>query len=123
MQGKFQMAGTSFAGAEKACKNFFLLGGLLFDAGCEIMGVRKGDNMKTEQFAKLPDITLHVLRVKQIGKEPIFFKSKSLQKLEEVLKSLDYWEYRIDSYTCKDTLESDENHELCGIKSFVGEYL
>jgi hypothetical protein len=79
--------------------------------------------MKNKQFTNYPDTTIHVLKVSQWGKEAVFFKSKSLQKLQNALDSLNYDDYSIQSFTCKDTFESDESHELCGIKSFVGEYL
>lgn len=79
--------------------------------------------MKTELFAKLPSVTLHCLKVTVLGQEPKWFKSKDCSKLEKKLRSIDYYDYEIKSFEVKDTLEVDENHELCGLKSIRGEML
>jgi hypothetical protein len=79
--------------------------------------------MTNEDFAKLPNTTIHVLVIKIRGKEDLFIKSKSMATLESKLNSFDYYDYSIKSFTVKDTFESDDSHELCGIKSIKGEYI
>lgn len=78
--------------------------------------------MKTEQFAKLPNTTLHVIKVKVIGQDDKWFKSKELSKLNKILESLDYYDYDIRSFEVKDTLECDDSHELCGLNSIRGDW-
>lgn len=79
--------------------------------------------MKHEEFAKLPETKIHLLKIKVIGKDPMFFKSKQLNLLNKKLSTFDYYDYEILTFIVKDTMLSDDSHELCGIKSIRGELL
>lgn len=91
--------------------------------------------MKTEDFAKLPTVTLHLLKIEILGnRKPIIFTSKDDSKLTEKLIALESL-YGVDavcdnsieitqhSYEVKDTFEVDENYVYNGLSSFRGVYL
>ena len=76
--------------------------------------------MMHQSFSKLQDIQLHVLKLKILGCEDIFFKSKNYQALQKILNNNQYYDYEIKTFTVKDTFEVDDDHVLCGINSLNG---
>lgn len=79
--------------------------------------------MKTDQFSKLPDTKLFILKIETMGQGPKFYKSKNLKAIEKALSFYDYYDYELKSFIVKDSFESDENHELLGLNSFKGAWI
>ena len=79
--------------------------------------------MKTDQFSKLPDVELFILKIKTMDQGTKFYKSKNLKAIEKALSSYDYYDYELKSFIVKDSFESDESHELLGLNSLKGEWI
>lgn len=89
-------------------------------------------SIPTEQFKRLPDTKLHILKVEILGLDDQWFKSlcsKNLVKIENAFKAiygensieLNEVEFFYDTFTCKNTtIYSDENCIMDGIHSFKG---
>ena len=91
--------------------------------------------IETEDFKKLANITLYVLRLVISGGRTVIFKSKNEKK---IMKKMDAFqeifgddtgmldnsvEMETAEYDCKDTFDYDINHVNSGINCFRGRYL
>jgi len=89
-------------------------------------------SMTTDLFSKLPDTTIHILKVECLGEKTKWYKSKDAKKITEIrlcfekiygkeYESDNTLEFTYDRITCKDTLDyCDENAVYSGINSFKG---
>lgn len=103
------------------------------------MNTQKLPNIKaltTDDFSKLPDTELHLLKIDIIGYyKSLYFKSKDIRKLAQKEKALQELfgidaildntiEIYRDTVICKDTTEyCDENAVHSSIASFKGELI